>query len=367
MGRRLSGLLQKEFIQFFRDPVMLTVVLYFYTACIVICAYALTFEVKDLTLEVVDYDRTPTSRELVDQMIATKVFKNSGRLDSVEEASSRLRHGRASLAIVIPNDFERRLHRGTATKLQVLIDGTNPNVAAQARAHVLAVVDQFERDWRGRTERLPGIRPVIRVWYNSSLSYSSFIVVSMIAIAALIVGVIHPAASFVREKEVGTIEQLQVTPIGVIELFVGKTAPTLFMGLVSIFPSFLIVWWFGVPFEGRLPLLLALTALFLLSAIGIGVLIASVTRTLQQALLLGFFGLFPMMFLSGTIVPIESMPDLLQTLSLASPLRHYLEAILGIFFKGAGLRELWPKALSLVAIGATLFGMAGLIFRRTWN
>ena len=367
MGGRIAGLLHKEFVQFFRDPVMLTVVLYFYTLCIVICAYALTFEVRDLTMAVVDLDRTPASRALVDRMIATRVFKPSETLDRVEAAAARLQDGRAILALVIPPDFQDQLESDATTRLQVLVDGANSNTAAQARSQVLAVAARFEEDWSRRIEPKGGVRPVVRIWYNSSLSYSSFIVVSMIAIAALIVGVINPAASFVREKEAGTIEQLRVTPLGVTELFIGKTMPTLVMGLISIFPSLLIVWWFGVPFQGSLLLLLAITGVFLLSAIGIGVLIAAVTRTLQQALLLGFFGLFPLMFLSGTIVPIESMPEPLQTLSLVSPLRHYLEALLGLFFKGAGVNDLWPQALALMAIGTPIFVLAALIFRRSWN
>ena len=189
-------------------------------------------------------------------------------------------------------------------------------------------------------------------------------VLSMIALAALMVGMIHPAASIVREKEVGTIEQLLVTPIKTGELFAAKTAPTLLMGLLSVFPSLLIVWWFGVPLRGSLLLFLALTALFLLSAIGLGVLVASISRTLQQALLLSFFGLFPIMFLSGTLVPVESMPDFLQLLSLLSPLRYYMDVILGVFLKGAGMAELWPQTIALLVIGATLFGIAMSVFRR---
>lgn len=176
----------------------------------------------------------------------------------------------------------------------------------------------------------------------------------------------HPqyAASIVREKEVGTIEQLMVTPIRRGELFIAKTVPTLLIGLIALFPSLALVGWFGVPVRGSLPLFFALTALFLLSAIGLGVLVAAISRTLQQALLLAFFGLFPLMFLSGTMVPVENMPNLLQQLSLASPLRHYLDITLGIFLKGAGMEILWPHALALVAIGMPLYLVAWLIFRR---
>jgi ABC-2 type transport system permease protein len=187
---------------------------------------------------------------------------------------------------------------------------------------------------------------------------------SMIALAGMMVGVIHPAASIVREKEQGTMEQLLVTPIRTGELFLAKTVPTLIMGLLSLFPSLLIVSWFQVPLRGSLLLFLAFTAVFLLSAIGLGVLIAAVSRTLQQALLLAFFGLFPIMFLSGGLTPVDSMPDALQALSLGSPLRYYMDIILGVFLKGVGWRELWQEAVALLAIGAVLFGLSIVAFRR---
>jgi ABC-2 type transport system permease protein len=205
---------------------------------------------------------------------------------------------------------------------------------------------------------------VTRVWYNPDQTTTAFMALSMIALAGMMVGVIHPAASIVREKEQGTIEQLLVTPIRTGELFFAKTVPTLLMGILSVFPSLLIVAWFEVPLRGSLLLFVALTAVFLLSAIALGVLVAAVSRTMQQALLLAFFGLFPIMFLSGSLTPVESMPEFLQWLSLGSPLRYYMEIILGVFLKGAGWRELWQEALILLGIGATLFSLAALAFRR---
>jgi ABC-2 type transport system permease protein len=189
-------------------------------------------------------------------------------------------------------------------------------------------------------------------------------VLSMIALAGMMVGVIHPAASIVREKERGTIEQLLVTPISTLELFLAKITPTLIMGVLSIFPSLVIVRAFDVPLQGSLVLFLVLTAIFLLSAIALGVFIAAYSRTLQQALLLSFFGLFPVMFLSGSLTPVEAMPEFLQSLSLLSPLRYYMDIVIGIFLKGAGLEVLWDEALAMLAIGAPLFLLSLRIFRR---
>lgn len=364
MVTRLGGLLVKELIQFLRDRVMLLLILWLYTIEVVICAYALSFDLEHMPLAVVDHDRTSDSRALVQGFLATDVFVDVGRLDSAAQAGAWLQEGRARVALVVPRGFQRDLTRNQAPAVQLLLDGTNSNMAAQARAYAYEIVGRFTIDAVGDPVAAPGAQPVVRVWYNPNQSYTSFMVLSMIALAALMVGVIHPAASIVREKEAGTIEQLHVTPIGTTELFIAKTLPTLFIGLLSVFPSLLIVWWFDVPLRGSLLQFLALTTIFLLSAIAIGVLIASISRTLQQALLLAFFGLFPLMFLSGTLAPIESMPNALQFASLASPLRHYMDVILGVFLKGTGIETLWPQALFLLAIGVPLFAMAARMFRR---
>ncbi|KKN52341.1 hypothetical protein LCGC14_0613530 [marine sediment metagenome] len=363
MGARLAGLLVKELLQFLRDPLMLVLILWLYTAEVVICAYALSFEVENMPLAIVDLDRSPQSRTLVQGFLATDVFADAGRPASATEAGAWLQAGRARVALVVPPGFQRDLLGDRRPNLQLLLDGSNSNMAAQARGYALEIVGRVAAIGGGGGTAA-GPVPMVRVWYNRDQTFTAFVVLSMVALAALMVGVIHPAASIVREKEAGTIEQLRVTPIRTPELFVAKTLPTLVMGLLSVFPSLLIVWWFGIPLRGSLLLFLGLTAIFLLSAIGIGVLITSVSRTLQQALLLAFFGLFPLMFLSGTLAPIESMPEVLQIASLASPLRHYMDVTLGIFLKGVGIRELWPSALALLAIGIPLFGMAIQIFKQ---
>lgn len=364
MAARLAGLLVKELIQFLRDPLMLILILWLYTAEVVICAYALSFEVENMPLAVVDMDRSPQSRTLVQRFLATNVFADAGRPASAAEAGAWLQNGRARVALIVPPEFQRDLLGNRGPAVQLLLDGSNSNISAQARGYALEIVGRFATLGGVADDTEVGAVPMVRIWYNPDQTFTAFVVLSMVALAALMVGVIHPAASIVREKEAGTIEQLRVTPIRTPELFVAKTLPTLVMGLLSVFPSLLIVWWFGVPLRGSLLLFLGLTAIFLLSAIALGVLIASISRTLQQALLLAFFGLFPLMFLSGTLAPVESMPKVLQIASLASPLRHYMDVTLGIFLKGVGIRELWPSTLALIAIGVPLFLAAVRIFRR---
>lgn len=362
---RLATLMLKEIIQFSRDRVILLLILWLYTVEVVICTYALTFDVKHLPLVVVDFDRSVASRSLQEEFSVTEAFDLIGYAGSEEDAGDWLQSGKAALALVIPDGFQRRLRRGESPGIQLLLDGSNSNTAAIARGYAIQILQRFQQEEiPGGATPETGARPLVRVWYNPNQTFTSFMALSMIALAALMVGMIHPAASIVREKEVGTIEQLMVTPVGTGELFAAKTVPTLATGLLSVFPSLLIVWWFGVPLRGSLLLFLALTALFLLSAIAMGVLAAAISRTLQQALLLSFFSLFPIMFLSGTLVPVESMPDFLQSLSLLSPLRYYMDVILGVFLKGAGIAELWRQAAALLAIGVVLFGIALSVFRR---
>lgn len=344
---------------------MLALILFLYTAEVVMCTVALTFDVKHVALAIVDQDGSPRSRELVERFTVVNEFRAVGRPATEADAGQWLQSGRAAMVLVIPRGFAVRLSRNEAAPVQVLLDGTNSNTAAIARGYALKILEEFESAWAARLGyAVRAVQVERRIWYNQNLSFASFMVLSMIALASMMIGVIQPAASIVREKEAGTIEQLMVTPISVAELFVAKTLPTLVMCLLALFPSLLVAHAFDVPMRGSLGTFVALTGLFLVSAISLGVLIASVTRTLQQALLVSFFGLFPLLFLSGTMVPVESMPKALQIASQVSPLRHYMEVILGVFLKGASLGDLGRQALALLAIGATLFGSAVMAFRR---
>lgn len=365
MPVRFLSLLLKESIQFFRDRVMLALILFLYTGEVVMCTMALSFDVKHLTLAIVDQDNSPASRRLSESFLTGEEFRLAGYPTAEAQAREWLQSGQATIALFIPEGFGRNVARANQASIQVLLDGTNSNTAAIARGYVLRVLDVYERLWLADSATPITVQPVLRVWYNPDLTFTSFMVLSMIGLAGMMAGVVQPAASIVREKEVGTIEQLMVTPVTTTELFAAKTMPALFMGLMAIFPSLLIVAWFDVPLRGSLVLFLALTGLFLMSAIAIGVLVATVTRTLQQALLLSFFALFPIMFLSGTVVPIESMPPFLQTVSLISPLRYYMDVILGVFLKGAGIAELWGQALALAVIGSALFLLSLAVFKRS--
>lgn len=364
---RLMGLLRKEMTQFFRDRWVLGLIFWLYTVEVVLCTYALSFEIENLPAVVVDQDQSVSSRALVRLFDLTDAFELAGEVASPDQAVEWLETGRVGLVLVIPTGFEQSYQAAIRPTVQLLLDGTNSNTAANARNYALELLRRFEAQHPSivKGDSVATARALPRVWYNPDQTTTAFMALSMIALAGMMVGVIHPAASIVREKEEGTIEQLLVTPIRTSELFIAKTMPALTIGTLALFPGLLILSWFDVPLRGSFPLFLVLTALFLLSAIALGVLIATVSRTLQQALLLAFFGLFPLMFLSGSLTPVESMPGFLQALSLASPLRYYMDIILGVFLKGTGWAELRDEALALVAIGLVLFGLSLAAFRRT--
>ncbi len=367
MITRLAGLLRKELLQFTRDRVVLLLILFLYTIEVVMCTLALQFEVRHLPFAVVDQDRSVASRHLVELFRRSDAFVLAREAASPGPAGRWLEQGEVGMVLVVPTGFEQHYATGTRPSLQIVLDGTNSNVAENVRHYAAQIVRRFERE---RPPLMPPAvasgtaTPVVRLWYNPAQTTSSFIVLSMIALAGMLVGTIYSAASIVREKERGTLEQLLVTPIGIGELFVVKTLPTAAINLVAMFPALLIVAAFDVPLRGNLLTFLVMTAAFQLSAVAFGVWIAAIARTLQQALLLSFFALFPILFLSGTLTPMESMPPFLQALSYLSPLRYFMDIILGVFLKGAGWAELWPQALALLTIGTVLFASAAVAFRR---
>lgn len=366
MGRRLLGLLRKEIIQFLRDPVVLFLILYLYTIEAVMCTMALKFEIEGLPIGIVDQDRSVASRHLTDLFVLTEAFDLKRQSESPASAQAWLEAGDVALVLVIPTGFEQSYQTGIHPSVQILLDGTNSNVAENARRYANAIVERFgtERQTLKAASATMASVPITRIWYNPDQKTALFMVLSMLGLAAMLVGAICPAASIVRERERGTIEQLLVTPIRIGEMFAAKTLPTLLINLLAIAPALVVTRIFDVPIRGSLTTFVVLAAVFQLSAIAFGVFIASITRTLQQALLLAFFGLFPILFLSGTLTPIESMPPFLQAVSLLSPVRYFMEIILGVFLKGAGWAELWPKVVVLGIIGGALFALSLLVFRR---
>lgn len=359
--RRLGAATRKEFRQFSRDWLLLALIAYIYTADVMLCTYALSFEVRHLSLAVYDQDRTQLSRDLLERFSATEYFGRLIPVSGTDAIDRLLDAGGADLALVIPPDFSRLAMAGRAADVQLIVSGTNANTANAARGYARIIMQSFARDLLlGRTAALgvvpdlPRVQPEIRIWYNPELQFRLFMAISMLVVAALMVGVITSAAGLVREKETGTAEQLMVTPLRRHEIVIAKMAPPFAVGMIALLPGLAIARWFGVPLNGSLSLFFAASAATLFVCMAVGTFIATFAANLQQALLISFFVLFPVMFLSGTIVPVETMPPAMQYLSLASPIRYYMEIALGTLLKGIGWSILWPKLAVLVAMGAAL-------------
>ena len=367
MSARLFGLIGKEFVQMLRDPVVLFLIFWLTTTEVAMCTMAVGMDVRNLQLGLIDHDRSAASRALAGELTAADTFILSRVFTSDRQAEAGLRGGDLAAVVEIPPDFAERLDSGHVASFGVLVDGSDANVASRSRAYIVELAARFaQQRLMGSMTAHTAVQPSVRVWYNPELTNTRFVALAMIAQAGFMLAVLLPAAGMVREKQNGTLEQIRVTPIRAHELFVGKIVPPVTISTGSLFPSLFVVRLMDVPMNGSVVTLLVLNLIFLLSAVSIGIFIGTLANTMQQALLSSFFSLFPLLFLSGSTTPIESMPHWLQLATQVSPLRHGVAIITGLFLKGAGFAELWPHAAALAAIGAPLFLGAWLIFRRAW-
>jgi ABC-2 type transport system permease protein len=357
--RALLALIKKEFIQFLRRKPLIVLVIWTIAVEIAICAYSITYDVTHIRLAVYDSDGSPVSRELVSRFGITEYFDDAYRPASLVELDRLVEAGLATIGLIIPADFSRRIEQGLTAPVQLVLDGSNSNSALLALGYASRIVQQHSDEIQfkraGVVAPLPAIRNQQRAWYNPTLRSLDFEIVSMLALAVMMISIILPAAGLAWEKEAGTIEQLFVMPFRVWELMLAKVVPTFFVSLASLALALWLPWWFNVPIRGSLTLFFALSAVFLFTGVGIGLFLGNIAQNLQQALLLAFFSIVPLMVISGTLMPAESMPRPVQLLSLVSPLRYYHEIGLGIFLKGVGWQILWPKALAMGALGVAIF------------
>ncbi|MBI3456306.1 MAG: ABC transporter permease [Candidatus Rokubacteria bacterium] len=364
MGR-VAALVRKEFIQFFRNKPLVVLVVWTIAVEIAICAYSITYDVTHLRLAVRDLDGSPASRELVGRFAQTEYFDVTDSPLRAAALDDLLESGRVRAGLVIPPGFSRQLDQGLSASAQLLLDGSNSNSAVIALGYATRITREYARELEAARRRAAGdapragptVRAEPRAWYNPGLRSVDFVVVSMLVLGKLMIAILLPAAGLAWEKEAGTIEQLLVMPFRAWELMLAKVVPTFVVSLVTLGLALWVPWWFAVPIQGSLLLFFALSALFLFGGLGLGLLLGTLAQNLQQALLLSFFTLFPLMVISGVIVPVESMPRPVQLLSLLSPLTYYLEIGLGIFLKGVGLEVLWRPALAMTGLGLAIFAV----------
>ena len=335
--------------------------------------YAANTDVNRIPTLLVDEDRTPASRALVDRFTGSGYFTLAGAVATAGQAEPWLVDGRAQVALVIPGRYGEDVAAGRPPRVQVLADGTDANSAVVGLGYASRILAEagaelaVQRSPRRQAPAAAGVELVPRVWYNPDLKSRWFYVPAVLAMVLMLVTMMMPSMAVVREKEIGTLEQIIVTPLAPWQLIVGKLCPFVAIG---IFDLLLITgvarWLFGVPLRGSLLLLVLLTLLYLLNTLGLGLLVSTVVSTQQQAMMFSaFVVMVPMIYLSGLIFPIDNMPRAVQLATYAVPVRYYANVIRGIFLRGSGIAVLWPDALALLGLGSLLLLLASLRFRKS--
>ena len=374
MYERLKHMLIKEFLQIFRDPKMRGVIFIMPVLQVLVFGYAVTLDVEHIRTAVYDLDNSVASRELVAR------FDNSGYFDVIERVPSTARlkrlidSGEVAAAFQINKGFADDIRLGRMAAVQLIVDGTDSNTAGVVLDYSGKIAMQLSQDVlitrftrvRGTFETPGRVELHTRSWFNENLESRNFYVPGVIAIVVMLITLMLTSMAVVREKEIGTIEQIMVTPITPAEFILGKTLPFALIGFADVVLVTVVgVFWFKVPIQGSLPLLFGATALYLMTTLGIGLLISTVSRTQQQAMMSAFFFYFPAVLLSGFMFPIANMPQVVQWLTYLNPLRYFLVVVRGIFLKGVGPEILWPQMLALAVLGVVMLWLASSRFQKT--
>jgi len=362
---RLLYLMRKEFIELRRDPRLFGIVLIAPIIQLTMLGYAASTDVQDVPMVVVDQDGSVESRALVTRFEVSRNFVVIDSLPSVDDIAENLDTGRAWMALSIPRDYGEHVRTGRPATVQVVADGTDANSTNVAIGYAGALVAAYGRELaatRGLAPPEPLIAADVRVWFNPQLESRDFMIPGILALLLLAVTTNLSSMAIVREKEIGTLEQLNVTPIARWELIAGKLLPYAVLGMLNVLLVVPVaIFWFEVPFRGSMLLLLAMSLIYLMTTLGLGLFVSTISSTQQQAMITAsFFFLLPMVFLSGFIFPIENMPTVIQRVTYFIPLRYFLVILRGIFLKGVGLEVLWPQALAMFAWGVGILTLATL-------
>lgn len=371
--KAIQRMIVKEFLQIRQDKRMLPMILLAPVLQVILLGYAATVDVKNIALVVYDADRSVESRQYLERFTNSGYFTIVRQVERPDDLDRELDHGGATLAISIPSDFSRSLKVGRPVSVQLLADGTDANTANISLGYAAQITVAYAQSilaeqliWQGPGVTVPRVKAETRVWFNPDLRSANYMVPGVVALILMIITTTFSSASIVREKEVGTIEQILVTPIKPYQFILGKLLPFIIIGFVDVALVLgVAVNWFGIPLKGNIPLLFALCGLFLLTTLGLGLFVSTVSRTQQQALMTAqFFIFFPFIFLSGFTFPIENMPPVIQAVTYLIPLRYFMVIIRGLFLKGVGMVELWDEALALLVFGLIILSLSVARFQK---
>jgi ABC-2 type transport system permease protein len=375
MWARLFQMLIKEFLQVLRDKRTRFVLIGPPTIQMLVFGYAATYEIRNVSLAVIDFDNSQESRELISRFSSSPYFSVTSRPENRHQLTVQLDRGEVVLGLQINAGFAQRLRKGETATVQVLLDATNSNTALIALGYVNQIAEEFGRSYQA--DRVARVAPLLvaqapsvelerRPWFNPDLQSRWFFVPGVLGSLTLVIVTSLTAFAVVREREIGTLEQVMVTPIRPAEFILGKTLPFFLIGLADVvLIGTLGTLWFGIPFRGSLLVLLAGTTLFLTCMVGVGLFVSTVSSTQQQAMVTAFFFLMPAITFSGFGFPIHAMPEALQLITYADPLRYFLVVLRGSFLKGVGLVELWPQMVAMGAIGSVMLTISVFRFHKS--
>jgi len=373
MNRRLLSLIRKEFIQIVRDPRTLYITIAIPVIQLFLLGYTATSDVRNVPLAVFDQDHSPSARRLLDAYRAADYFTLAYDANTEGELRSLIDGGQARAGLIIPPDYGESILAGRSARVTFVLDGSDPNSASTSlaaaqligQAHATGILVERLGQLGLTFGQSPPVEVATHVWYNPDMVSAFFMIPALIGMILQFLTSMLTATAIVRERERGTIEQLIVTPIRSWELILGKIIPYVLIAFLDTLEILVVgTWWFKVPIRGDLGLLLALSGLFLISSLGIGLFISTVAHTQQEAMMLTYFTMLPTIFLSGFFFPLNAMPLVLQWISHLVPLRYYLIIIRSVILKGVGVEALAPEVIALALFGVVLMGAAALRFRK---
>jgi ABC-2 type transport system permease protein len=366
---RIKALLHKEIKQALRDKRMRMIIFVSPLIQLFLLGYAANTDVRDIRTVVCDRSNTSISRELADAFQSSGYFRIVQKVRDPRDAEPLIDRGKAQVILVIPKDFSRNLHRGRTVDLQLIVEGTDSIVATNAVSYgnmiIAAHLQKFSQPLptintvTQMSRRLPQVKSEVRVWFNPDLKSRNFFIPGVIAMLLTVVSLVLTSFSIVREWEIGTMEQLIVTPLRPTELITGKTLPFFLLGLIDLALIFLVgTLWFQIPFRGNILLLSLSAVLYLINALGIGIFISTISRTQQQALMGVFLYTFPSILFSGFVFPIYNIPLVVRWIAYINPLTYFLTIVRGVFLKGADITVLWSQLVFLALAGPILLAIS---------
>lgn len=366
--------IKKEFLQFRRDPKMFAIILVAPVIQLILLGYAVNFDVKTVHTAVLDYNKTEMSRTFVESLESSGYFALEYFPADYEELTRLVDRGKVILGVVIERDFDKHIYRNEPGKVQAVLDASDGNTSSISAGYMAGAAALFSKRinlefLEKKGSKISIVNPVVaetRVWFNPELKTRNYMIPGIVGLLLMVVTLILTSLAVVKEKEIGTLEQLIVTPIKPYQMIIGKLTPFAILGFVAVFivlTAMNVV--FSIPVKGSIVFLFASTFIYVLSSLGLGLLVSTISKTQQQALMLAIFVvMMPMVFLSGFAFPIENMPVIIQYITYAIPLRYFMVIIRGVILKGVGFAELWPELLVLFLMGTAILSFSILRFKK---